>query len=264
MRDNFHVLIIGGGIAGPALALFLKKAGLTSAVYEAHGESHGVGGGLGLAPNGMNVIAALGLADKLKARGSPAPESAFRDERGRLLARVSNGGDRYDQPLMSMMRSDVYAVLADEIRAQGISVHHGKRLERIEERPGRVVAHFADGTCAEGDILVGADGVHSRTRTLVMPDAPLPEFIGITGIGGAIPLSEMPEFSADDARRFTFTFGPDGFFGHCGGSAGGAMWWSNLPRERPYSADELKSLSPDVLRRQLLERYRRTTSPYQV
>jgi 2-polyprenyl-6-methoxyphenol hydroxylase-like FAD-dependent oxidoreductase len=254
-RGGFQVVIIGGGIAGQALALFLDKAGLASTVYEAYGDSHGVGGGLGLAPNGMNVIAALGLADKLKARGSLALESYFRDERGRLLARHDNGGDRYGQPLMSMMRSDVHAVLAEEISARQIPVHHGKRLDWIEQGTDGVTAHFADGTQAQGDLLIGADGVHSRTRQQVMPDAPQPEFVGITGIGGAIALSDMPEFSPHDAQSFTFTFGPDGFFGHCGGSAGEAMWWSNLPRDMPYTAEELKSLSPDVLRRQLQQRY---------
>jgi len=257
MPDKFHVLIIGGGVAGPALALFLNKAGITSTVYEAYGASHGVGGGLGLAPNGMNVIAALGLADKLKARGSPAPESFIRDERGRLLARISNGGVKYGEPQMSMMRSDVYAVLADEMRARKIPVHYGKRLERIEYAVGgeKIIARFSDGGQAEGDLLVGADGVHSQTRREIMPDAPQPEFVGITGIGGTVSLSDMPELSMQDTRSFTFTFGPVGFFGYCGGSVGEEMWWANLPREQPYSEAELVSLSSEVLRPMLLERF---------
>jgi 2-polyprenyl-6-methoxyphenol hydroxylase-like FAD-dependent oxidoreductase len=255
MSGKFHVLIVGGGIAGPALALFLAKAGLSAAVYEAHGASDGVGGGLGLAPNGMNVIAALGLADRLKARGNPANRMDFRDERGRLLAELSIDQKRYGQSQMSMMRSDVYAVLKEAMQAMGMAVHHGKRLERIEQRSASVIAHFADGTEAEGDLLVGADGIHSRTRSLIMPDAPEPEFVSITGIGGAIALDEIPEFAPGDARRFTFTFGPEGFFGHCGGSAGEAMWWTNLPRSQPYSTEELRSLSADVLRRQLQERF---------
>ena len=255
MQDKLHVLVVGGGIAGQALSLFLKKAGLSSSIYEAHGESHGVGGGLGLAPNGMNVVAALGLADKLKRRASMAPESDFRDERGKLLARFSNGGTKYGEPQMSMMRSDLYVVLSEEIRAQGIPIHHNKRLAGIDMLADGVIAHFVDGTRAQGDILIGADGVHSATRRQIMPDAPEPEFVGITGIGGAIALSEIPELSPHQSRSFTFTFGPDGFFGFCGGSAGEEMWWANLPRENPYTEAELKSLSADVLRKQLVDRY---------
>ncbi len=255
MNDKFHVLIIGGGIAGQALALFLQGTNASCAIYEAYGASHGVGGGLGLASNGMNVVAALGLCSKLKARASMAPESYFRDERGKLLAHISNGGTNYGEPQMSMMRSDLYAVLEDEIRAQSISFHHNKRLSRVEMLPDGVVAYFTDGTNARGDILIGADGVHSQTRRQIMPDAPEPEFVGISGIGGAIPISEMPELAPEDSRSFTFTFGPVGFFGFCGGSAGEEMWWANLPREKPYSVADLESMSSAVLREQLLERY---------
>ncbi len=255
MDDKVRVLIIGGGIAGQALALFLNKAGLTGAIFEARGPSHGVGGGLGLAPNGMNVVAALGLAEKLKARASIAPVSYFRDERGRLLARLSNGGAKYGEPQISLMRSDLHALLSEEIRAQGIALHYGKRLMRVDQRADGVTAHFSDGSHTRGDILVGADGVHSQVRREVMPDAPEPEFVGITGIGGKIALAEMPELSPEDSRSFTFTFGPDGFFGFCGGSKGEQMWWANLPRERPYREAELKTLSSDTLRRQLLARF---------
>jgi len=233
MDDKVRVLIVGGGIAGQALALFLNKAGLTGAIFEARGPSHGVGGGLGLAPNGMNVVAALGLAEKLKARASIAPVSYFRDERGRLLARLSNDGAKYGEPQISLMRSDLHALLSEEVRAQGIALHYGKRLVRVEQRADGVTAHFSDGSHTGGDILVGADGVHSQVRREVMPDAPEPEFVGITGIGGKIALAEMPELSPEDSRSFTFTFGPDGFFGFCGGSKGEQMWWANLPRERP-------------------------------
>lgn len=250
-----HVIIIGGGVAGQALALFLDKAGISSAIYEARGDSRGIGGGLGLAPNGMNVIAALGLADKLKARGSPAVECDFRDERGRLLARLSSGGDKYGEPQMSMMRSDLYSLLADEIRVRDIRIHYNKRLTRLELPADGVVAHFTDGSSARGDLLIGADGVHSQTRREIMPDAPQPEFVGIVGIGGAIPLTKVPELLPRQAQSFTFTFGPAGFFGFCGGSAGEEMWWANLPRHKPYSADELTSLSSDTLRQQLLVRY---------
>jgi 2-polyprenyl-6-methoxyphenol hydroxylase-like FAD-dependent oxidoreductase len=61
--QNLHALIIGGGIAGPALALLLKKAGMSSEVYEAHQTLEEVGGGFTIAPNGMNVLEEIGIAD---------------------------------------------------------------------------------------------------------------------------------------------------------------------------------------------------------
>ncbi|MGH6869303.1 MAG: FAD-dependent oxidoreductase, partial [Methylocella sp.] len=68
-RKTVHALIIGGGVAGPALALFLKKAGISSSLFEAYPFVEGAGGGLALAPNGMRVLAALALAEIVKAKG---------------------------------------------------------------------------------------------------------------------------------------------------------------------------------------------------
>jgi 2-polyprenyl-6-methoxyphenol hydroxylase-like FAD-dependent oxidoreductase len=72
MKPTSIALIIGGGIAGRALSLFLKKAGISSTVYEAYPYTQGVGGGLNLAPNGMNVLDELGLA-RMSRRALPRP-----------------------------------------------------------------------------------------------------------------------------------------------------------------------------------------------
>jgi 2-polyprenyl-6-methoxyphenol hydroxylase-like FAD-dependent oxidoreductase len=257
MRNKFHVLIIGGGVAGPALALFLNKAGISSAVFEGYERSERVGGGLGLAPNGMNVLAALGLSGRLKARGSLARDNNFRDERGRLLASFPNGGAKYGEPALSLMRADLYDVLAEEMERESIPIWYGKRLDSIAYADGgrTVIAHFSDGTQAEGDLLIGADGVHSQVRRYILPDGPQPDFVGIVGIGGVVVHAAVPTLSPQDTESFNFTFGPNGFFGYCGGSIGEAMWWSNLPRARPFSSDEIKSMSSEALKRQMLQRY---------
>ncbi len=169
MRDKFHVLIIGGGVAGPALALFLKKAGISSAVYEAYAPGGELGGGLGLAPNGMNVLAVLGLANTLKRRASPARENRIYDERGHRFATYDTGGTEFGEPNISCMRADLHAVVAEECRRQNITIAYRKRLSRLECRDESVVAHFEDGSSAHGDILVGADGIHSRTRREILP-----------------------------------------------------------------------------------------------
>ena len=68
--QNLHAIIIGGGIAGPALALLLKKAGMSSTVYEAHPRLEDVGGGFTIAPNGMNVLEEIGIADSVADSGA--------------------------------------------------------------------------------------------------------------------------------------------------------------------------------------------------
>ena len=83
-----NVLVAGGGIAGPAFALFLRRAGIAATLFEARDDRDDIGGGLSLAPNGMNVLDALGLADTAQTLGTVARENRFRSERGRVLARL--------------------------------------------------------------------------------------------------------------------------------------------------------------------------------
>ncbi len=212
---NTHVLIIGSGTAGPALSLFLKKAGISCAVYEAYPYTEGLGGGLSLAPNGMNVLDELGLAEKLKARGTVALESCIRNETGRILARIDNGGKQYGQPAVALRRSDLHEVLTQEMQQQGIAVAYEKRLTDISftNDNKNVIAHFADGGHVEGDIL-------NRDR-----------------------------------HSLNFTFGHRGFFGYCGARPDELMWWSNLWREKELTKEELNDLSIETVKQEMLSIY---------
>ncbi len=256
MKFQGKVLIIGGGIGGLALSLFLSKAGISSAVYEAFSYKEGVGGGLNLAPNGMNVLAALGLAEKTIACGSVALEMCFRNERGRVLARFRNGSvEKYGQPAVSLTRSALYEVLRDEMNAQGIEINYEKRLKTIIQDTTKVVAHFADGTTAEGDILIGADGVHSQTRRIILPNGPKPAYIGIIAAGGLVLESAVPFMSRRDKQSVNFTYGPNGFFGYMGVHDGDAMWWSNIPNEKELTREELAALSLEAIKKDMLAIY---------
>jgi len=249
-------LIIGGGIGGLALALFLRKAGIACAVYEAFPYKEGVGGGLNLAPNGMNVLAALGLAEKTIACGSVALEICFRNERGRVLARFRNGSvEKYRQPAASLTRSALYEVLKDEMNAQGLEIHYEKRLTTITQDTTKVVAHFADGTQAEGDLLIGADGIHSQTRSTILSNGPKPAYIGIIAMGGLVLSSAVPSLLQRDKQSLNFTYGPNGFFGYMGVHDGNVMWWSNLPSEKELTPEELGALSVESMKEDMLALY---------
>jgi len=247
------VLIIGGGIGGNALALFLHKVGIDCAVYEAYPYKDGIGGGLGLAPNGMNVLAALGLAEKVKTRSSLALQHTFYNAGGKILARFKNGSpEKYGQPGVSMLRPALYDVMNEEIKRQGIQIEFQKRLKDIRQDGAKVVACFDDGTQAEGDVLIGADGVRSQTRRIILPDGPEPSYVGIIGIGGVTPAAAVPHMSQRDKQGFSYTYGPRGFFGYAGVENGDVMWWSNLPYERELSREELAGVSLDTIKQEML------------
>jgi 2-polyprenyl-6-methoxyphenol hydroxylase-like FAD-dependent oxidoreductase len=250
------ILIIGGGIAGPALALFLQKAGIESVVYEAYPYKEGVGGGLGLAPNGMNVLQALGLAEKVIDRGSLTLENVFYNARGCLLARVKRGArQKYGQPAVSLLRPALYDIMTEAMKAQRIQVEYQKRLKTITQTATEVMAHFDDGTSAEGDLLIGADGIYSKTRQTALPNSPKPAYVGIIGVGGVTPAAALPMMTAREKQSLNFTFGAKGFFGYGGAENGDVMWWSNLAREKELTREELADLSLVAIKRELLAIY---------
>jgi 2-polyprenyl-6-methoxyphenol hydroxylase-like FAD-dependent oxidoreductase len=89
--QNLHALIIGGGIAGPALALLLKKAGISAGVYKAHQRQEDVGGGFTIAPNGMNVLEEIGLADSVADTSAKGVGVQLSHQSGKVLARCAPG-----------------------------------------------------------------------------------------------------------------------------------------------------------------------------
>jgi 2-polyprenyl-6-methoxyphenol hydroxylase-like FAD-dependent oxidoreductase len=116
-----------------------------------------------------------------------------------------------------------------------------------------VVAHFADGSCAEGDFLIGADGVHSAVRTHVVPDGPRPFDTGLIGFGGFVPRTLIEHTGI--GQRVQTTFGRSGFFG-CGFCSSdpqdGVMWWSTQPAPVGVDAATFQVMSQAALKRHLL------------
>jgi 2-polyprenyl-6-methoxyphenol hydroxylase-like FAD-dependent oxidoreductase len=196
MAYSRKALIIGAGIAGPTTAIFLKQAGIDAEVFEAWPYSSGIGGGLQIAPNGMHVLAEIGLADELIRRGSIAESFDFYSQSGARLGSVNrNMQARFGQPAVNMCRATLNETLVNKAWGKKMfALYFEKRLVGIEDRADRpVVAHFADGSTAEGDFVIGADGVHSVLRTHVVPDGPRPFDTGLIGFGGFVPRSVLAD-----------------------------------------------------------------------
>jgi len=246
-------LVIGGGIAGPVTALFLRRAGIDIELYEAWPYSAGIGGGLQIAPNGMRVLAELGLADDLIKRGSVAESFNLYSQAGKKLGSINRDmARRFGQPALNMCRATLNEALVDAAWSASVSVFFEKRLVKIEDRGDQpVIAYFADGTTAEGDFVIGADGVHSAVRRHVIPDGPTPFDTGLIGFGGFVPRALIENLPI--GQRVETTFGQSGFFGYglCSPDPNdGAMWWSTQP-SHGITAAAYRAMSQDAIKQHL-------------
>ena len=167
-----RVIIVGGGISGLSLALSLHQIGVDCRVYEAVPALSPLGYGINLQPNAVRELTALGLGERLAAAGILTQELAFYNKHGQLIWTEPRGrAAGYRWPQISISRGGLHEILlGGDRRALGPqAVVTGHRLTGFEERGDKVIARFADPSGksvgeAEGDLLIGADGIHSAVR----------------------------------------------------------------------------------------------------
>lgn len=231
-------VIIGGGIAGPVAALALRRAGIEATVHEAYSSSaEGVGGTIALAPNGVAALSLVGVT-------VPAAQPIERQVMAVGGKRVPLPGLTGVGPLQVIRRSDLYRELAARV-----PISYGKRLVDVRSSADGVTAVFADGTTASGDVLIGADGVHSTVRRLIDPAAPGPRYTGTLAFEGRSEAS-VP----DDPGTMTFAFGKKAYYLYWALPGGGTTWGVNVPNPEPLTIAQARASSPQW-RERLLATY---------
>jgi len=239
-------LVIGGGVAGPVTALALRKAGIDATVYEAYpSTADGIGGTLAIAPNGLAALEIVGARDAVVDSGLPIPKSVMSFGRREVeLPRLAGM-----PPLRLVHRGDLYRVLYDVAVAGGVEFVHGKRLVAVEPGDG-VTARFADGSTATGDVLVGADGVHSTVRGLIDASAPGPGYTGMLGFEAIVDRPVPTE-----TGTMYFAFGRRAYYLYWRRPDGRTHFGANLPQDRPLSLAEARAVPASEWVRRLREAY---------
>ena len=193
MPRSPKIVIIGAGIAGLATAVALRRHGVEVAVYEQAGEISEIGAGVQMTPNAMRALTALGLGEAAMAVAFEPESQVLRNwKSGRVIYRApmkSVFRDRFGAPGCSFHRADLLAVLAAPL-PPGVA-HLNARCIAVETRGRTGVARFADGSTAEGDIVVGADGIHSGVRRQLF-GADSPRFTGCMCWRGLVPADRIP------------------------------------------------------------------------
>jgi len=164
-----RVLIAGGGIGGLTLALLLQRAGVSCRVFEAARELRPLGVGINILPHGGRVLGALGLAPALSRSGVETRELCAANRFGQFIFREPRGRHAgYAWPQWSIHRADLHQVLLDALPRD--SVFLGKRCTQILEKNESITLKFEDGTAAEGEAVIGCDGIHSVVRRHLFPE----------------------------------------------------------------------------------------------
>ncbi|WP_227998849.1 FAD-dependent oxidoreductase [Nocardia australiensis] len=250
MSTTRTALVIGGGIAGPVTATALHKAGIEARVYEAYpGPTFGIGSGLALAPNGVAALDVIGAGDRIREMAATitAMEMSVGDKK-------LNMPGLPDAVLQLVDRNELHQALHDHAVVAGIPFEYNKRLIGVDEHAEGITAHFADGSSATADVLIGADGIRSTVRSLIDSNAPGPEYTGMLGFGAMI------DSDLDIAPgTMTFAFGKRAYYLYGATEPGRIMWGANLPHPEYLSLSEARAIPAEHWLRVLRETYAEDT-----
>jgi 2-polyprenyl-6-methoxyphenol hydroxylase-like FAD-dependent oxidoreductase len=176
-------LIVGGGIGGLTCSIALAKIGVEPVVFEQAPALREAGAGLTLWSNATRVLGVLGLLPDILAVSAPLQRGRICNAAGRVLADIPLGelADKLAGPIVGIHRADLLNVLARAVPADRVRL--SARVERFTEGQGSVTVHLLDGREETGDLLVGADGIHSRIREQGLGDPQ--RYCGYVGWRGA-------------------------------------------------------------------------------
>jgi len=201
------IAIVGAGIGGLAAAATLRRVGHEVRVYEQAHAFARIGAGIQQSPNSIKVLRALGLEPQLRKLAFRPDSSLNRQwDTGEVTWERMLGDtveQKYGAPYFYMHRGDLHAALADLVPDD--IVHRDRKLIGLEETADGVTLAFADGSSANAGIVIGADGVHSVVREILL-GAEKPRFTGRVAYRTTFPAALLGNAEIDDCAKW---WGPD-------------------------------------------------------
>ncbi|WP_318199047.1 FAD-dependent monooxygenase [Streptomyces sp. MCL20-2] len=201
-----RVAIVGAGIAGVALAAALSQRGLACNVFEKTRNLREIGAGIQISPNGSRLLQDLGIGRCLERRGVRPDSIDVRNwADGRTLARTPLGQaceQMYGAPYLALHRADLHSALVEQLPESVL--HLGLECVEITQVEDEVAIRCADGFETRADVVIGADGIRSAVRQLMIGDEP--RFSGQSIYRAVVPAEAWP--TANERPHVSIWMGP--------------------------------------------------------
>jgi salicylate hydroxylase len=191
------IVIAGAGIGGLTAGVALLQRGFDVTILEQAQALKEIGAGVQLAPNATRVLYQIGVGDTLEGLACEPPGKRVRlwntGQSWRLFDLGAASRGIYGYPYFTLHRADLHQALADAVSALSPNaIHLGEKVEGLKQNGGKVEVTTVQGKVYEADLLIGADGVHSRVRrALFGPDEPV--YSGVMAWRGVIDAEKLPE-----------------------------------------------------------------------
>jgi salicylate hydroxylase len=190
MGERLTAAVVGGGIGGLAAAAALTRAGIEASVYEQAPRIGEIGAGVLIGPNSVRLLHRLGLAGAIDEVGGWVGEgSTYYRHDGTKVAPVMTTDSAGWAAMYGMHRADLVDVLRRAVPDD--RVHPGHRAVSFEQDASKARVTFENGTVAEADLVIGADGIHSAMQPFVTAQA-TPVFSGQISYRGVLDTARVP------------------------------------------------------------------------
>jgi 2-polyprenyl-6-methoxyphenol hydroxylase-like FAD-dependent oxidoreductase len=161
------VLIVGGGIGGLSAGIALRRAGIEAEIVELQSEFNVYGVGIIQQANALRALDALGVADEAMRRGSPYGKVKLCAPHGFQFGETGTPPIGRFPSHNGISRKILHDVLYEAALENGVVFRMGITVEHIDNQPDQVTVQFTDGSSGIYDLLIGADGVNSKVRSLI-------------------------------------------------------------------------------------------------